>query len=146
MAIHATVVARHTPRGWRAVLLRGPSGSGKSDTALRLIEAGWRLVADDYAEVWASGGDLFATAPPRLAGRIEARGVGLVERPAIAVARVALIVDCRSERPERLPHPEHDVIAGVLLPRLSLDVREASAPVKVASALQTTLGGGALGA
>ena len=77
MILHATAVATATGQGWRAVLLRGPSGSGKSDLALRLMERGWRLVGDDYVEAWASGAGLFAAPASRLAGVIEARGVGL---------------------------------------------------------------------
>ena len=73
--VHATCVALRLRAGtWRAVLLRGPSGAGKSDLALRLIETGWRLVADDQTELSRQGKQLIATAPARIAGLIEARG------------------------------------------------------------------------
>ena len=125
--LHATGVARFSPTGWRGVLLRGPSGTGKSDLALRLIDAGWRLIADDYAHVWASGGSLHACAPDRIAGRIEARGLGILDAASRPVARIALLVDCVQTTPERLPEPAFDSLCGVRLPRLELDIRPASA-------------------
>lgn len=148
MAIHATVVARWSVDGWRGVLLRGASGAGKSDLALRLIQAGWRLVADDYAEVWASRSALYAAAPERIANLIEARGVGLIACPALPLARVALIVDCVSGEPERLPPGETVTLEGVALPRAALRALDASAPGKLIAALCATaarpaLGGGA---
>ena len=63
--VHATCVALRQGKTWRAVLLRGPSGAGKSDLALRLIETGWRLVADDQTELSCQGKQLIATAPAR---------------------------------------------------------------------------------
>ena len=57
--LHATAVARHTPTGWRGVLIQGPSGVGKSDLALRLIGQGWRLVADDWTHLWTSDDALY---------------------------------------------------------------------------------------
>ena len=133
--IHATTVARHGRGGWRAVLLTGPSGAGKSDLALRLIGDGWRLVADDYTEVWASGGALYATAPTRIAGRIEVRGLGIVDCLPRIVARVVLVAACGRETPERLPEHEHHTLAGITLPRLVLDTRPASAARLVAAAM-----------
>ncbi len=133
--LHATAVARRGPRGWRGVLLRGPSGSGKSDLALRLIDAGWRLIGDDYVHVWRSGGGLHACAPETIAGRIEARGLGIIDAPWRPVARIVLVVDCRLTAPERLPEPDWATIEGVRLPRLRLDIRPASAARTVAFAI-----------
>lgn len=137
MRIHATAAARQGPGGWRAVLLRGPSGSGKSDLALRLTGRGWRLVGDDQIEVWASGGDLYATAAPNIAGLIEARGVGLQPCARLDLARVALLVECLTGQPERLPEPEAERLCGLDLPRLALRAVEASAPDKVELALRS---------
>ena len=133
--VHATTVARYGPAGWRGVMLTGPSGAGKSDLALRLIGDGWRLVADDYTRVWASGGALYATAPERIAGRIEIRGLGILDCLPRRLVRVALIADCGHRDVERLPEPETATLAGILVPRLAIDARPASAARLVAAAL-----------
>ncbi len=125
--LHATAVARPGPTGWRGVLLRGPSGSGKSDLALRLIDADWRLVGDDYVHAFASGGALYACPPDALAGRIEARGAGILDVAWRPLTRIVLVVDCRQTTPDRLPETDWETIFGVRLPRLSLDIRPASA-------------------
>jgi len=138
--VHATCVALR-PRGrtWRAILLRGPSGAGKSDLALRLIEGGARLVADDQTELVRRGNSVFATAPARIAGLIEARGVGIVRLARdqlVARAPVALLVDLAPpERLERLPEPAHERLLGLDLPVLMLAPFEASASAKLRLAL-----------
>lgn len=134
--LHATAVAQWAPgAGWRAVLIRGPSGAGKSDLALRLIGRGWRLVADDYVHVFASDGALYASAPDTIAGRIEARGVGIIHAGSRGVVRLVLAVDLGGPAPERLPDPDAQAIAGLTLPRLRLAGFEASAVEKVAAAI-----------
>ena len=134
--VHGTAAACwRAGAGWRAVLITGPAGSGKSDLALRLIGRGWRLVADDYAHVVAAGGALYAVAPETIAGRIEARGVGIMPVCARGPTRLALIVELTDETPERLPEPETRTLEGIGLPLLRLRGREASAVEKVAAAL-----------
>lgn len=133
--LHGTAVARFTPAGWRGVLITGPSGAGKSDLALRLTGRGWRLVADDYVHVFASGGRLHAAAPDALAGRMEARGVGIVPACASGVVPLALEIALTGEAVERLPDPDARTLDGVVLPRLRLNPFEASAVEKVAAAL-----------
>lgn len=134
--LHADSVAAWTPAGWRGVLISGPSGAGKSDLALRLIaRPGWRLVADDYSHVWVSGGALRATAPDRIAGLIEARGLGIVPARTRGLVRIVLTVECAAGPTERLPEPATREIAGVRLPLLRLDPRPASAVELVAAAL-----------
>lgn len=135
--VHATTVARFGPDGWRAVLLLGPSGAGKSDLGLRLIGRGWKLVSDDYTRVWASGGALYAAAPPTIAGRIEARGVGIVSVETRPIARVVLAVACVPEAVERLPEPQTRRFDGIDLPLFALDPRHSSAPDMVDAALLT---------
>ena len=139
--VHATAVARYGPEGWRAVLLTGPSGSGKSDLALQLVGQGWRLVADDYCEVWPSGGAVWATAPGRISGRMEARGLGIIGSPALRLARVVLIASCGLSPAERLPEPETETIVGIALPRIRIHTRPASAPALLQEALKVTLAG-----
>ena len=134
--VHGTAAACWRPgAGWRAVLITGPAGAGKSDLTLRLIGRGWRLVADDYAHIVASAGALFAVAPETIAGRIEARGVGVVPASARGLTRLALAVELVEQLPERLPEPETRTLEGVALPLLRLRGFEASAVEKVAAAL-----------
>ena len=135
--IHATTVALRDRGRWRGVLILGPSGAGKSDLALRLMGRAGRLVSDDYTRVWASADALYATAPAAIAGRIEARGVGIVSAATRPVVRVALAVALLPEAVERLPEPQTRRFAGVDLPLLALDPRPASAVEMVALALHT---------
>lgn len=145
MILHATTVALRARDGWRAALLTGASGAGKSDLALRLLAAGGRLVADDRTSVWASGGALWGRAPEILGGMVEARGVGLMSAPPLAFARLALIVALDGDPAERMPEFAQEAILGVVLPRIRLEPLEASAPAKLALALEgsyAALGGG----
>ncbi|MCX7380321.1 MAG: HPr kinase/phosphatase C-terminal domain-containing protein [Alphaproteobacteria bacterium] len=124
MQIHASCVAR----SGRGVLLLGPPGAGKSDLALRLIDRGFVLVADDRVEI----DGLVATAPVGLAGLIEVRGLGILRLPSIARAVLALAVQLREEMP-RMPDPAR--LATPDLPLIVLDPRGASAALRVALAL-----------
>ena len=138
--IHATCVALRIGRHWRGLLLRGPSGAGKSDLALRLIEAGGRLVADDQTELVRKGTSVMATAPGRIAGLIEARGVGVAKLgrdQIVSQASLVLLVDLASpERIERLPEPQRESLLGIDLPVLLLAPFEASATAKLRLALR----------
>ncbi len=118
----------------RGVLIAGPSGAGKSDLAIRLIDRGAVLVSDDYTLVRAERGQLLATPPPNITGKMEVRGVGIVERPFLPEVPVALLVDLGAE-PQRLPDPEQREIAGLGLPAIGLNGLEPSAPIKVEAAL-----------
>ena len=111
--LHATAVAQWAPGvGWRAILVSGPSGAGKSDLALRLMGRGWRLVADDYVHVFASGDALYATAPETIAGRLEVRGVGVIGACIRGVVRLVMAVELTQTAVERLPAPETRTLAG----------------------------------
>ncbi len=137
--VHATCVALRAGRSWRGILLRGPSGAGKSDLALRLVDAGGRLVADDQTALVRQGGGLVATPPGTLAGLLEVRGVGIVKLGStrlLARARIALLVDLvPPDRIERLPDPARETLIGVDLPVVALNPFEASAPAKLHLAL-----------
>ena len=112
------------------VLLIGPSGSGKSDLVLRLLDHGFELVADDRVEV---GGGV-ACAPVALAGLLEVRGLGVVRLPYRVSARLALVVALGTG--ERMP--ERETHLG--LPLVWIDPVQASAPQRVAMALRCAVG------
>jgi hypothetical protein len=140
--VHATTVARYEACRWTGVLLFGDPGSGKSDLALRLLDAGWRLVADDYSHVWVSDDRLWARAPETIRGRMEARGLGIVPEPALDLVCVGLAVKCQTAAIERLPDPEAVRLADIALPCIRLHAVEASAPAKLGRALTTRALGG----
>lgn len=120
-------------RGGEAVLIVGPPGSGKSDLVVRLLARGFSLVADDQVDVL----DGLASPPEALAGLLEVRGLGIVQLTAVYPARLRLVV-ALGEQPDRLPHPARDPRFG--LPLLHLDPTAASAPERVALALDCALG------
>ena len=130
MTLHATAVAIHG----RAVLLTGPSGSGKSDLALRLIDRGATLIADDRVALTHAGERLFAAPPATIAGLIEVRGVGVVPARHVAGVAVALVVDLAGT-PDRLPAATSVTLDGVAVPCVALDPHAASAAIKVEQAL-----------
>ena len=130
--VHTSCVAI----GGLAVLIGGRSGRGKSDLALRLIDRGARLVSDDYTFVRRVEGRLLASAPDTIAGKIEVRGVGILEFPVERDVPVALFVDLDMDA-TRLPVAREDrMVAGVAIPVVGLSALEASAPIKVEAALR----------
>jgi serine kinase of HPr protein (carbohydrate metabolism regulator) len=129
--VHASTVASEG----RAVLITGPSGSGKSDLALRLLDRGFTLVSDDQTIVTRVDDRLIASAPPRIAGKLEIRGIGIVEMDNVSAVPVALLVELTSDI-QRLPDDSRErSILGVPLPLVSIDAMAASAQSKVALAL-----------
>lgn len=131
--LHATSVAI----GGRAVLLTGPSGSGKSDLALRLIDRGAMLVSDDYTLVKRVDGTLIATAPATIAGKMEVRGIGIVDLPAASEAPVALLVDL-FDTIDRMPlDMRRRTLAGIDVPIARVAPFEISAAIKVELALKS---------
>ena len=133
MQVHASCAARDGD----GVLLLGPAGVGKSDLLLRLIARGFQLVADDRVDL--RGGR--ASPPDALAGLLEVRGLGIVRLPHVSSVRLALAVrlgEIGGSRPERLPQPRRD--PDLDLPVVTLDGTEASAPERVAMALDCALG------
>ena len=130
-SLHASAVALEG----RAVLITGPSGSGKSDLSLRLLDRGFTLVSDDQTVIKKDGSRLVASAPQNIAGKLEIRGIGIVEMERIENVPVALIVELMGEI-ERLPDDSRQrPILGIMLPLVTIDALTASAPSKVAIAL-----------
>ncbi len=127
----ATVHASAVLTGNRAVLIRGPAGSGKTRLALALLEAARigripfaRLVADDRVELAAHHGRLLLRPPAALAGLIEARGLGIRRMPWEAVAVAGVVVDLDAPDAARMPDAPTQVteLEGVRLPRLAVAV------------------------
>lgn len=100
----------------RAALILGPSGAGKSALALELMARGADLVADDRTEVFDRTGRLVVTCPAPIAGRIEARGIGILRASPVAEAALALVIDLSATESERLPPPREIVLLGQALP------------------------------
>jgi serine kinase of HPr protein (carbohydrate metabolism regulator) len=136
LRVHATTVAIDG----RGVMIVGPSGAGKSDLALRLIDRGAVLVSDDYTECAVRDGLVIASAPPTIAGRIEVRGVGIVDMPHAPEAALALVV-ALGEPVERMPEPYPKRVAGIDIPAIALVAFEASTPIKVEIALSRLVRG-----
>jgi len=135
--VHGTAVRL----GQAGILLRGPSGSGKSDLALRLIEAGASLVADDQVALALDGAEIWLSAPPAIAGMIEARGVGILRLPRVPRAALRLVCDLiPRDQVERLPERGDCTLFGAAVPRLALCAFDASTPTKLRFALQAVTG------
>jgi serine kinase of HPr protein (carbohydrate metabolism regulator) len=129
--MHASTVATEG----RAVLITGPSGAGKSDLALRLLDRGFVLVSDDQTIVRKDGSRLIASAPANIKGKLEIRGVGIVEMETVQDVPVSLIVELTSEI-MRLPDDSRErPVLGIGVPLISVDAMTASAASKVALAL-----------
>jgi HPr kinase/phosphorylase len=140
--VHGTCVAL----GRTAALLRGPPGSGKSDLALRFLFLARRgpaaleapiLVADDQVHLICEGGRMIARPPDSIRGRMEVRGVGIVEVKFLEQAELALVVDLVSAGEiERLPEGDATaLLLGIDVPQVRLYPWEASAAIKLAVAL-----------
>ena len=153
--VHGTCI-RVGPMG---VLIIGPSGSGKSDLALRLIDQPGRgsgdadlevvLIADDRVVMSAQGGALMAAAPDTIQGMLEVRSVGIIDVPVETGVRVGLVVNLSPDLDrERIPDFQKQTLehCGVAVPELRINPFEASAPAKVRAAVTALHGGGFLNA
>ena len=133
--VHATCVALDG----RGVLLRGAPGAGKSDLALRLIEGGASLVADDQVSLANEGGCLVAAPPAAIAGLLEVRGVGIVSMDHLPRCPVDLVVDLVApEAVVRMPEAATVALCGRRIAHAMLAPLEASAPAKLRLALART--------
>ena len=125
--LHASCVANDG----RAVLIAGPSGSGKSDLALRLLDHGFTLVSDDRTILRKEGDKLVASAPATIKGKLEIRGIGIVDMQSVSDVPVALVVDLTSDI-QRLPDDSRArLILGMSIPLITVDAMTASAASKV---------------
>jgi serine kinase of HPr protein (carbohydrate metabolism regulator) len=137
LTVHATAVALDG----LGVLLRGAPGSGKSDLALRLIDAGARLIADDQTTLVRRGDALLASPPATIAGRLEVRGLGLMALAHVADVPLAAVFDLVGAGAlERLPEPATVEILNILLPLIRLDPTVPSAAAKVRLAVHQLRG------
>lgn len=141
LVIHATSLSLRIGPEWRGVLIMGPSGSGKSDLALRMIQAGQAgcaLVSDDYSLLWTSGGLLYVGAPETIEGRMEIRGIGIMATETRRLTRIHLAVLVQSDPIERLPENETTILLGHAIPTIRLNPREASATGKLLARLKVS--------
>lgn len=130
--LHASCVAI----GEHAVLIEGRSGAGKSDLALRLIDRGAALVSDDYTVLMRSARKLLATPPATIAGKIEVRGLGIVDMPYRDRVAVSLLIELVDEVERMPPEPQTRRIAGIDVPVVAMNGHDASGPIKVELALK----------
>ena len=129
--LHATTVAK----GGRGLIIAGRSGSGKSDLALRLLDRGFALVSDDQTMLHKEGNRLIASAPPTIKGKLEVRGIGIVDLETVDDVPVCLIVEL-SEPIERMPEAGlQRMLLGIAVPLVGIDAQTASAAAKVEIAL-----------
>lgn len=137
MLLHASCVSLDGA----GLLLLGVPGSGKSSLALRLMERGWSLVADDQVEVSAQDGQLAASPPQALAGRLEVRGLGVFEALAYAPCTLTLVARLRPAGTiPRLPAPSRWRAHGLDLPEFPLDAMDVAAPERAAWAMRAAQG------
>jgi len=129
--LHATAVAI----GGVAVLIEGPSGSGKSDLALRLIDRGAVLISDDQTLLIRAGSRLLARPPQTIAGKLEIRGVGILSMPHVTDIPVAMLVRLQ-DQVQRMPDRRIRRIAGIDVPEVAIEPFHSSAPIKIELALR----------
>jgi HPr kinase/phosphorylase len=132
-AIHATVVAI----GRWGVVIMGPSGSGKSDLALRLIDRGATLVGDDYIAMINVSNTPVARSAPSLAGKIEVRGIGILGMDYIDSAPVRLCIELGDDGERFLEQWPVKHLCGFAIPTLKLNAFSVAAPIKAELALQS---------
>lgn len=128
MLLHATTIMINQ----KAVVITGAAGCGKSDLALRLIDGGGTLIADDQTQLSVIDGQLLAASPPSIVGLLEIRHVGIYKVPYITDIPVHLCVDAATGvRVDRLPPADTVEWLGCKVPRIRLDLLLPSTPAKI---------------
>ena len=114
------------------VLIRGPSGSGKSDLALRLIDNGAGLISDDQVIIKVVGQELYLSPPESISGLIEVRGVGVIKIEYDRDIRLCLIVELDpSNDVQRTPRVKEELIKNIPVPVINLNAFENSVLAKI---------------
>lgn len=134
LIVHATSVAIDVDPdiGQVGVLLRGDSGIGKSDLALRLLDSGCLLVADDRTVIRRDNDRILLSAPDTIRGQLEVRGIGILPVPTAGDVPLVLVIDLAvGAAVPRMPAARYETVCGAPIPAFTLDPRESSAPAKV---------------
>ena len=118
--------------GGQGVLLRGPSGAGKSDLALRLMDGGAILVADDRVNLTRAKDSVHMSAPANLAGKLEIRGLGIIQVPCALSAPLTLVCDLvPADQIDRIPEIATKSVLNQLISSMEIDSHTQSAAAKV---------------
>lgn len=135
--VHGTTIAFQNGGWLTAVVLRGEPGAGKSDLALRMIDAGRaELVSDDQTLLSKLGNNILASPPPSIAGKLEVRGLGIVSFSYCSDVPLGLVVDLVSRgEVERLPVVNKEKILGVEVPCIRLHSFDHSTVAKLLLAI-----------
>lgn len=121
------------------ILISGPSNSGKSDLALRLIDRGANLICDDYVDLYLHDSQIVMEAPARIAGKMEVRSLGIFDCEHVSNIPLMLQVQLKSQV-ERYPmDSQTETIMTIKIPTIAINTIEASAPIKVEMALNRLL-------
>jgi HPr kinase/phosphorylase len=132
---HATAITI----GGSGVLLTGPSGSGKSDLALRLIDRGAELICDDAVVIEPVNGCLILSPAPNIDGKLELRGIGICKIPSASTAPLRLVAALASDV-ERMPSFDcSTMVSGYDVPLIRLAAFEISAAIKLEYALRAVI-------
>ena len=137
LIVHATALTLRVGSEWRGALILGPSGIGKSDLALRAVQAGGVLIADDYTWLWDSGGHLYGSAPETIEGKMEVRGIGITSELARKMTRIHLAALAQTDPVERMPENEITPFLGIAIPTIRVNPREASSVTKLIARLRS---------
>jgi HPr kinase/phosphorylase len=122
-----------------AILLIGPSGSGKSDLCLRLMDRGGHLISDDFVELSEKGEQVYVSAPSAIEGLLEIRGIGIKRVAFVEGAPLKMVFYLKDEKDiERLPEPQETKICGISVPCFDINAMTASAPLKIVTVLSSS--------